>query len=636
MHIEDTMRLSQLEKQQWYKLPGGMSIPSVRLLALAAAAALTPLWCQVGMETTSRAGGYPAVWPAGPSKDSVPQWAGPGRIRFARWDGGRIETAKAMLSGWPGFNPPDPNRLEAMTNWYRPETVRLLREAGINMIWITFSNGFSNETEAAHQRQVRAYIDECHRSGIRVMAYESIANMFWEDMYERVPESRQWAYAGKDGKPVPYGAGDYTKMGRVTRYMADLSKPGWRAYLRGRVDLALDAGADGVIYDNNFSNYLLETYHEIYAYGASRKRDFLLMGNFHANTYVYNRLLNCITTEDGVEPGVYAEPNLKGLRRNRASLLPLDGGFLVNNIGLFRIHQSLSDGWKPTMIEDGHREVGVRETTPMSPERHKLALAEAMMFGISMELFVEGGFAHGLAAGRPETRRIWEAIGQYNRFFADNEEYYVNAKPLAPLAVVLDDRSLDVGLLNGLSARGVVYNVLYEHDLTPQKLAPYAAAALITADTVRDKALAALEGFVNRGGKLFSAGNAGTLDENGRTRPKPALLARGTYYEKLPGADELAGALASIRGRVSMEARPGILFHAAQQNTGRPRLLVHLLNYTASPARGVKLRVQGKFSSARLLSPDSTRTAVRLVPAGGSSVEVEIPELATYSLVVLE
>ena len=79
----------------------------------------------------------------------VPKWAAPGRIRFARWDGGRIETAKAMLSGWPGFNPPDPNRLETMTNWYRPETVRFLRDAEINMVWVTFSNGFSNQTEAA-------------------------------------------------------------------------------------------------------------------------------------------------------------------------------------------------------------------------------------------------------------------------------------------------------------------------------------------------------------------------------------------------------------------------------------------------------------------------------------------------------
>ena len=148
---------------------------NVRILMLAAIA-VPGVWAQVGMESASKSM-YPAQWPAGPSPSSVPAWAKPGRIRFARWDGGRMESAKAMLSGWPGFNPPDPNRLETMTNWYQPETIRFLREAGINLVWVTFSNGFSNETEKPQQEEIRRYIDECHRQGIHVMAYESIANM---------------------------------------------------------------------------------------------------------------------------------------------------------------------------------------------------------------------------------------------------------------------------------------------------------------------------------------------------------------------------------------------------------------------------------------------------------------------------
>ena len=605
-------------------------------LCLAAAA---PLWPQVGMEVAPRAGSlYPSRWPAGPGPDSLPEWARPGRIRFARWDGGRIETAKAMLSGWPGFNPPDPERVYSMTNWYRPETVRFLREAGINLIWVTFSNGFSIETEAPHQEQLRRYIDECHRQGIRVMAYESIANMFWEDMQQFVPESREWAHIGADGKPTPYGAGDYTKMGRVTRYMADLRKPAWRAYLCRRIDLAIDAGADGVIYDNNFSNYLLETYREIYRHAASRKSDFLLMGNFHENTYVYNRLINCITTEDGVEPGIYAEKSLlgrRGARPDRASLPSVEGGRLVNNIGLFRIQQALSDGWKPAMVEDGGRETGQRETTPMSPERHKLALAEAMMFGVSMELFVEGTFAHGLTTGDPATRRIWDAIGRYNGFFAGNEAYYTGAKPLSRLALVLDDTSATVALLDGLSARNVLYDVLYEHDLTAQKLAPYKAVGVLTAATVRDTALAALDAFVNRGGKLFAAGAAATLDENGRRRERPALFSRGVYYEKLPALDSLAATLASAAPPpVNVKAPAGVLYHVAALERGR--VVVHLLNYSAKPAHGVRVTVEGAFPRANLLSPDPGRAEARMLSASASATEIEVPELETYSVIVCE
>ena len=532
-----------------------------------------------------------------------------------------------------------------MMNWYQPETVGFLREAGINMVWLTFSNGFSLETEKPHQEQVRRYIDECHRQGIHVMAYESIANMFWEDMYEHVPESKDWVDLGKDGRPTPYGAGDYTRMGRVTRYMANLRSPEWRAYLRRRIDLAIDAGADGVIYDNNFSRYMFDTYREIYQYAASRKRDFLLMGNFHQGTYVFNRLLNCITTEDGEEPGIYAESHLSARRaKDRASLLPLEGGLLVNNMGLFRIHRALTEGWKPVMVEDEWRETGVRETNPMSAARHKLALAEAMMYGISMELFVEGSFAHGLKTGDPETRAIWDAIGQYNRFFADNEEFYTNTKSLAPLAIVLDDRSSNVSLLDGLAARGVVYDVLYESNLTSEDLARYETMAMLTARTVRGRALAAIERSVTRGGKLFAAGDAAALDEAGKPRPKPAFYGRKTgqgecvYYEEMPPLDELAATLAGAarRSPVQVQFPKGVFYNALIQTAalGQSRVLVHLLNYTERPVRNLKVIVQGKFEDIRLLSPDSSREPAR-VTSSGPATEIEVSELGTYSLLVL-
>lgn len=63
----------------------------------------------IGMEPETTAGNlkYLTQW-TGPSKASVPDWARPGKIRFARWDGGALEAAKAILSGWPEFSPIDP------------------------------------------------------------------------------------------------------------------------------------------------------------------------------------------------------------------------------------------------------------------------------------------------------------------------------------------------------------------------------------------------------------------------------------------------------------------------------------------------------------------------------------------------
>ena len=68
-------------------------------------------------------------------------------------------------------------------------------------------------------------------------------------------------------------------------------------------------------------------------------------------------------------------------------------------------------------------------------------MAENMMFNMATELFVEGRFAYGLWYAEPEILRVWNAIGQYNRFFADNKEYYRGARSLATLAIVLDNRS---------------------------------------------------------------------------------------------------------------------------------------------------------------------------------------------------
>ena len=603
------------------------------------------LWAQVGSERgMPRQIGptYPAEWPQGPGPDSVAAWAKPGAIRFARWDGGRIETAKAFLSGWPGFNPPIPDNVYTMTNWYDPQTIRLLRQAGINMVWVTFSNGFSIPTEHNHQEQLRRYIAECHRQGIHVMAYESIANIFWEDMFEHVPQSRDWIQLDADGKPVPYGSGDYTKMGRVTRYMADLGNLQWREYLKKRVDLAIDAGADGVMYDNNFGSHLVDIYQDIYRYGAARKKDFLLMGNFHQNSYVLNRLTNCMTTEDGAEPGVYDEAHLRG-RRGRldaAALVPVGHGRLVTNVGLFRIINALSNGWKPMLVEDGGREVGQRETTPMAAERQQLALAEAMSFGVSMELFVEGAFARDLFENDPSTMAIWRAIGSYNRFFAEHEQYYTATKSVAPVAVVLDDRSESVTLLDGLASRHVLFDVIYESDLTAEKLASYKVVALLTARTVRQRALSALESYATSGGRILAAGDAATLDETGQKRAQPEWFGKHTgngectYSEQIPPLDDLSKTLLDAAGPGPIQVEAGVLYNIVEQPaTGRT--MIHFLNYALKPSGEIKVVLPKKYARINLLSPDSPQ-ALELSNPPGLAVVMKIPSVRIYSLLVMQ
>jgi hypothetical protein len=585
------------------------------------------------------------TWPAGPSRESVPAWARNGAIRFARWDGGRIETAKAILSGWPNFWPPDPNVLYATDNWYNLRTIQMLMDAGFNMIWVTFSNGFSNQTERLNQHQLKRYIAECHRQGIHVMAYESISNMFWQDMYKNVSESRNWPAIGKDGKPVPYGAAAYKKIGYISRYMANLSNPEWQAYLRKRVDLALDAGADGVAYDNNFARslpQLMNIYEMIYKYGSKRKKDFLLNGNFHRNTYVVNRLTNSMTTEDGAEPGIYDAAHIRRMR-SRQYLLPADGGYLVNNAGLFRSLDALSESWKLNLVEDGRREFGRREAQAMSPRRRQLAMAEAMSFGAADELFVEDALATALWNHEPGAMALWKAIARYNRFFAANEAYYTRARSAAPLAVVLDDSSRGVDLLNGLAARNVLFDVIYEHNLKANTLSHYSEVALLTADTVSDKSIGVLENYVRNGGRLIVAGQSASLDQQGRKRQRPSFFGRKSgkgecvYMQQVLPLDQLAENLRKHEEAKApgIEAPAGVVFNVVTQPASH-RVIVHLLNYTAAPIGSIKIELKRPYRSATLLSPDLPQELpVTITPRAGPSGQVILPSLKVYALLVL-
>ena len=611
---------------------------------------------QTENSSTMSGAGYPADWPKGPSRDSVPDWARPGRIRFTCWDGGPLEVAKAFLSGWWGFNPPDPTNLYIMNNWYDLRTIDLLREADFNTIYITHSNGFSIPTERAQQEQVRKYIEACHRVGIHVIAYQSLGNMFAEDMFEKVPESQGWVNI-KKGKAEPY-TNTMTKMGRITRYMADLSKPGWRDYVLKRVDMAIDDGADGIFYDNCFHPAMGELVTEIQRYANARKPDMLIMCNFHNSDFIFNRLTNSITTEEGGEAGVFKEADILNSRWKRyyPYMLKVAGGLLASNIGRFRIFENLSEGWKPVMLESRIRVVGYAEgevphenksaavepeQSIMPAETHQLVLAENMMFSMSNETFVEGEFANGLWNSDPEAIRVWRAIDAYNRFFADNEQYYTEARSLASLAIVLDNRSDGVPLLNGLAARRVVFDILYENELTPTKLKPYTAVALLTAVTVRDQAMNALEDYVANGGKLFAVGNAATTDENGRRRAQPPFATRkiGTgesvYFEKLPPVDDLAQTLilADRAPLARVDAPNTVLYNIAEQPKAG-RLILHLLNYSREPVKEMKVTIRGRYTQARLLTPDSPRPAVKAV-LSPESVEITTP-LKIYSILVLD
>jgi len=183
-------------------------------------------------------------------REDFPQWARVGvHLRVLA---GPVEVAEGILSGRQGFNPPEPTLLYATNNWYKPELLQLLRDAHIKRVSVAFSNGFSIESEELQRTLLKEYIAECHKYGIQVEARMSLTNIFCDDMYAREKQSKNWVAKDASGEPLTYGAASFDRAGRTIRYMACLLQPEWRQYLKDRIDLAIDAGVDAIVYDDVF------------------------------------------------------------------------------------------------------------------------------------------------------------------------------------------------------------------------------------------------------------------------------------------------------------------------------------------------------------------------------------------------
>ena len=603
----------------------------------------------IGTEPETIAGNlkYLTQW-TGPPKASVPDWARPGKIRFARWDGGALEAAKAILSGWPEFSPIDPNYLDTMVSWYDLQTIKVLEKAHINLIWVTFSNGFSIQSERRQQKQLQQYIVECHKRGIRTIAYESLTNIFMDNMLEQEPRSKEWLQLNQAGKPIPYSAANYKCNGHATRYLADLSNEEWRLYMKKRIDLAIEAGADGIMYDNCFGPTLLDAVQEILMYALRQKGELLVMANFHREEFIYNRLLNALTTEEGGEAGILSEEKLQKAnnrwRAERNTMKRVYGGYLANNLGRMRVFSNLSEGWKPFMSENRIRQTpGMAEMSIMSPNHQKLAIAENLMFNSAYEPSVEIRFAEGLWNNKPEAEEAWQAIAQYNEFAKENEEYFIGAQTKAIIAIVLDDLTDGVEILNGLAGRNLQYVILYEHQVDCAILTSYKVVALLTAKRVRDSALAALRMFVERGGKLFIAGESASLDEKGRPRVRPSWMGtnfgmgESTIWDVVPDVDVLAHYLSAADTNPAFQiSTPSQVLYSIAEQREKGRTLIHFVNYSPISAGRCTVITDAQPRSIRVISPDGAAGEKSITLDKSGRMKVAIQSIVIYSILVLE
>ena len=624
-------------------------------------------------------------------------WAQRGMFRYARLDGGPIEMVKGILSGWEYMFDPV-NAYACCTAYDDDRLIELAKQAHVNWVWVTWSVGFSLESEAIQRKLAKRFLDRCHENGLKVTSYHSIANIFRKDFMEKHPEAESWLQRDKNGKIVPY-----TAVGNVEeapRCLACLTSPEWRAYVNEHVGSAVDAGVDAVYFDNaydgcycqrcneRFRRYtqerlgkacdipnniewlahdkqgstplamvwydfqlaeIVDIYAEIKEFALGKNKDVLFYTNAHSCIPV-DEIGDLILSEDCYQP-YYDEK--KGLTTNLAVLkyLYADGGpDKPYRNALHLLPWSL--GFHP--VEDYSTKI-VHDTI------YKLSIGEAASQGGNFYLSPEGVFLTKLLGGDAEILRIWGEIGKYNKFLEENCRYYHKTYQEAKIGIVsagivrkIERTLTNHDLLDMLATENLLFELVPIEYLNGQEaVAKYDLVILPGIENLSDEQVKLLASFCGNGGKLLGIAPVATHDENYDPRPEPAMTEilnggdNAFFAEPIDKllADEslkakLVETIKTLAGRPLIEVGvTGPVVGNLMSTTDRKTRVLHLVNYSREKIAGLRVRMNGvaaEEEQVRVLSPDDVKTQISDFRRDAAGVEFTLGELYIYSLVVIE
>lgn len=179
-----------------------------------------------------------------------PRWMTRGRARNYSSYVGPAEMGKALFSGRWNFSP---RQLYEVARGYEPERfLPRVVEARATHTILVWSPGFSHEGDRAQWEILRTLVPKLKRKRVHPVAYLSLTNCFRKELFPKVPEAREWLQQNAHGGPVPYDFADYGDE-EPARYLMCVNRREWREYLKEKVLAAVEAGFDGLFFDNLFS-----------------------------------------------------------------------------------------------------------------------------------------------------------------------------------------------------------------------------------------------------------------------------------------------------------------------------------------------------------------------------------------------
>ena len=542
--------------------------------------------------------------------EDIPPWAEQGNFRFIRIDGGEIESWKAERTWWgKKFSAEEKDVLSHIYDRDFEQMLGLLKQAEFNWIWVTWSSGWSFKDENSNRENLKRVIARCHENGIHVSAYLSASNMFRTSAFRDDPETKEYGL-WMHRIPMFYAGPTKTDL-QISwdRRLADARKPGWRAYLLKKAELAVDAGVDAIVWDNmiGYNDGLAQLLDDTQRMAERKAREtgrpkVMVEANIHIppDRFGMNDMNEVIWEEDGKDtPGVW------------------DGRWQVENARKIKFLSGEKQLWQVLKYENDLYHCGPRERCIPSPAEQKLSIAEAYAFGAATSRNIEGRFLSALIKGKPEAREAWTAIAQYNHFLVEHQNLYHQTEPVARIALISAEPQ------NRLADEFLKESVFFETKVLAHldKGVPLERFKVLVmpADLpkLNKEQKARLDAFTSGGGVIIRARKA-----------EPGIAAR---------TEAAAGGLG-----LTLEPRGHVLGRLTRKPDGRTFIL-HLLNYDHRvPAENVKVRLDmsGLVQDlsrweVKVFSPDTTQSQLPGLIMQGGVCEFTLDRIEHYSVVVL-
>ena len=134
--------------------------------------------------------------------------------------------------------------LKPWMDWFDAESPALMEELGLNWLHCRFYKGMGWEEEKKDFPNVKRFVENCHRHGVRALAYVQFATLYPETMKREIANLDEWAQVDADGRHSTYYSSYF-------RWLPCVTCDEWVEYLKKVCTIALAEGDfDGIMFDN--------------------------------------------------------------------------------------------------------------------------------------------------------------------------------------------------------------------------------------------------------------------------------------------------------------------------------------------------------------------------------------------------